>query len=48
MSLKDKIKEANKSGNVYIITDPTENVMTLPDGEMCWKSSSLARTKTLT
>lgn len=32
MSLKEKIKEANKQGNVYIIKDASENVMTLPDG----------------
>lgn len=32
MSLKEAIKEANKQGKVYVIKDPSENVMTLPDG----------------
>lgn len=32
MSIKDKIAEANKQGKRYVISDPSELVMTLPDG----------------
>lgn len=32
MSLKERIKEANDRGEVYVLKDPAEAVVTLPDG----------------
>jgi hypothetical protein len=32
MSLKEQIKEANKQGKVFVLKDPSDMVMTLPDG----------------